>query len=109
MALVDDLLANGTVSQDTNDSNKVIFSIPIHVQKTVVNLDGFKTFAKQYGWTETVKNENGEDVSNPISQYEKSIRIVREYVREVFLSALVNKAMKDAQVAAIAQANALTQ
>lgn len=97
MALVDDLLLDGTVIQDPDDADKVIFNVPIYIKKTAVDAGGFEAFADEYGWTPTVKDENGDDVANPMSVYEKCQRIIWGFVTEVFKAAMFKKAEKQAR------------
>ncbi len=107
MALVDDLLLDGTVIQDPENAEKVIFNVPVYIKKAAVNAGGFEAFAGQYGWTPTVKDENGDDVANPMPVYEKCQRIVLAFVTEVFKAAMFKQAEIEAREQAEAAVEAL--
>lgn len=104
MSLVDDLIADGTVIQDPENADKVIFNIAVHIKKSAVNAGGFSLFAKQYGYTEKVieKNEEGVEVEidNPMDVYTKCRKVVFGFIAEVFQAAIINKASADSKVQA---------
>lgn len=97
MALVDDLLADGTVIQDPEDADKVIFNVPVYVKKAAVNAGGFEAFAGEYGWAPMIKDEDGNDIVNPMTVYEKCQRIIWAFVTEVFKAAMFKQAEKQAR------------
>ena len=107
MSKVDDLLAANIVSQDTEDATKVIFNVPLRIPKDVVNTNGFELFASKYGWTATVKDEEGNFIDNPVTAQDHGVSVIRNFTWEVLTAALVEKAADDARAAALAQVNAL--
>ena len=107
MSLADDLLADGTVTQDPDNADRVIFNVPIYIKKDAVNIGGFEAFASYYQWTPTIKDADGNETPNPMSVYEKCQRAVWGFVADVFKAAIIQKAQQDAKAAAEAQISAL--
>ncbi len=102
MALVDDLLLDGTVTQDPDNTEKVIFNVPIYIKKDAINAGGFEAFAGEYGWTPTITDQDQNVVPNPMPVYEKCRRIIWAFCTDVFKAAMFKQA--EAQARAQAQA-----
>lgn len=104
MALVDDLIADGTVIQDQDDVDKVVFTVDVHIKKSAINAGAFLIFAKQYGYTEKVKEKNDEgvevEIDNPMDVYTKCRKVVLGFISDVFQAAIINKASSDSKVQA---------
>lgn len=109
MAKVDDLLAAGTVTQDPDDADKVVFNVPLYIKKDAVNADGFEAFAGVYGWTAQIDDpENpGTLIDNPVSVYDHSIQVIWGFVRDVFRGAMMKQAEAAAKEQAQTQIDAL--
>jgi hypothetical protein len=107
MAKVDDLLVAGIVTELEGDATKVVFNVPLHIPKVVVNNNGFELFAKTYGWTETVKDENGEEINNPETVHAKGISVIRNFAWEVLTVAMKQAVEKAAGEAVLVQVAAL--
>lgn len=109
MAIVDDLLAANVVIQDPDNPDRVIFNVPLFIPKTVIDNNGFALFAKAYGWTETIKNEDNEDVPNTVKDYEKGIQIIQGFAWEVLEAQLIRQAQEQATVAVKTQVEGFKQ
>jgi hypothetical protein len=96
MAKVDDMLADGIVEAIPGDDNKVCFNVPLLIPKAVINQNGFELFAKTFGWVETVKDENGDDIPNPITAYQKGISVIRNFAWEILEAQMVEAAREQA-------------
>lgn len=66
---------------------------------------GYVAIAKTYGWTETVKDEKGEDIPNPQSAKDKSIQVTRDFWAEIIRSYNSTAAVEAARLAALTQTN----
>lgn len=116
MALVDDLLANGTVTQDDIDPEKVVFNVPVKIKKLAVNAQGFELFAAGTGWTPTVNvivtdgdgNQTLVEEPNPLSVHAWCIDVTRNWVKETFEGIIRKQAQEQADAQAAAQVAALT-
>ena len=47
---VDELLVNGTLMQDPDNTDKVIYNVPVYMPKGSVDAGGFQLFASHFGW-----------------------------------------------------------
>lgn len=108
MSLVDELLADGTVTQDPDFEDRVVFPVNLYIKKKAVDAGGFQMFASEFGYEKTIATEDAEGnplppIENPVSIYEFCKDQARKYVTDVFRSAVIKKANIDAK----AQADAL--
>jgi hypothetical protein len=60
---VDDLLLDGTVTQDPENPDKVIFNVPVYILKSAVNAGGFEMFAGSMGWQPDAAGATPEDIA----------------------------------------------
>lgn len=79
-------------------------TITLDGDQTIVEA-GVDAFAKQNGWEETVFNEEGNEVANPVSKLEYAEGVLRAYFRETITAWNI----KQAETAAREQAKAQTE
>jgi len=90
MSKVEEMLSAGTLIQDPDREDRVIFNAPIYIKKSVVNADGFELFAGANGWT--AESEH--------TAHEYCIMLVWEFVRDKFRSAITELAQQQASAQA---------
>ena len=66
---------------------------------------GFELFAAKYGWTPTITNEQDEVIANPQKPWEKCNEVIWDFIREVFKSEMIARAMQQAKEVAEDQVN----
>lgn len=95
--ILEDLLANGVVTEEPGNENRVIFNVPLLIPKDVINNNGLELFAKAYGWTETIMTQGlGTEEPNPVKDYEFGIEVIRKFAWEVLEAQLITQAQKQA-------------
>lgn len=105
MSKSSDLMQLGIVTQDLEREDRIVYNVPIYIQKAVIDNDGFELFAAKYGWTPTITNEQGEVVANPQKPWEKCNEVIWDFIREVFKSEMIARAMQQAKEIAEEQVN----
>lgn len=103
MSLVDQLISEGVIVQDSEDSDRIVFTVTMHIKKAAIEAGGFQAFGAEFGYEAMITPEEGEAYPNPVTLYEFCKTVVRRYVTEVFRSAIIKKANGEAR----AQAEAL--
>lgn len=107
MSKIDELLKDGTVIQDPENEDRVIFNVPIYIKKVAVDMGGFEAFAGAYGYTAKIKNEAGEEIDNPDTVHVACIKVIWNFVKEVFKASMLNQARAQAEDQAKAQIETL--
>lgn len=103
MSKCDDLLKDGIVTQDPDNEDRVVFTVPFYLKKVAVDADGFEAFASQYGWNPIVMTLDGTEIPNPQTAPQKVVAVLYDFARQVFESSII----KNAEAQARAQAQVL--
>ena len=69
----------------------VTIAVDLVVPQEVIDAGGIELFAKAYGWTEKVL-ENDVEIDNPVSALDKGREVVRGFVREVVKAEMIKQA-----------------
>lgn len=88
---VTELLASGHAIENPENSSEVILNIPIRVNKAIVQMGGLEMFAAVFNWEETIDGE-----PNPIDVVTKCQLIVKDYVKQIFDTAVRQPALRQA-------------
>lgn len=62
---------------------------------------GYETIARQHGWTPTVKDEEGNDIPNPLSAKDKTLSITVRFWSEMIVAAKSAEAAEQSRLAAM--------
>lgn len=84
MTTAQQLINDGLAIENPNDSEEVIINIPIRVKKELIDLGGLEQFAGVYGWTPTVNDENGVEITNPVTVTDSCKQVIINFTRDVF-------------------------
>jgi len=63
---------------------------------------GYEAIALSYGWTDTIKDEAGEETPNPQSAQDKAIAVTKGFWRDIIVSYQSQQAAEQARLAAMA-------
>lgn len=93
MVTAQQLIDDGIVTENPDDTNEVIFNIPIRVKKTAIDAGGLETFAGVYGWTPEIDGQ-----PNPEIVTAKCKSIILAFVRNVFTTGITQQVNAQANV-----------
>lgn len=67
---------------------------------------GIEAIAKEYGWTETVLDEQGQEIPNPKTAEQKAVWAIKQFLRDTVTSYNIKQAQEAAIRAATQQSEA---
>ena len=91
---------------DNNDGTHTVL-IPIIVPNSALQVGGLELFAKQYGWTEKVKQDDGIEIENPRPALDVAVEAVQSFVANIFKSAYIDAKEKEVRSKAAKEADAI--
>lgn len=78
-----------------------VINIELNISQEMLDAGGAELFAKSFGWEPTVKDQNGENIDNPVSAIDFGKEQIKEFVRSRTKVQLIKQAEEQARLKAI--------